>query len=855
MSWLFNRYPYSCVLDYKPGFFLSWLLYRLFKRVQIDENISSKLKQLQREGTVVYAIKYRGHLDYLLYHFRLRRGRLPYPRVAFDLNMAFFVPLRNLFKILKSHLTRIIRREHKPSPLEAGLYNEALKKGVPLLLCLIDPGRFKRQFLHEEIDPIEFLVETQKTMEKPIFLVPTLVLYKRSPEKAGHGLKEILFGYRDNPGPIRKIFLFFRYYRKAFIDFGDVINLKSFVQLHLNGEKTPSEMGKEIRDTLIESIDIQKRIILGPIVKPRQLVKERVLNDPMVLEAIERLSGGDPKDKVQLKQKAGEFFEEIASDYSPTYVAIARLILRFLWNKLFEGIDLEPTQLSRLREWARKGPVIFVPSHKSHIDYLVLNYILFEYYIHLPRIAAGQNLAFWPMGHIFRKCGAFFIRRTFSGARLYAKVFSAYVYSLLEEGYSIQFYIEGGRSRSGKLVLPKTGLLSILLDGYKSGVCRDLVFVPVSIVYDRVPEEKSYILEQEGVPKERESFKQFLKTRHFLKKKYGKIYIRVAQPFSFRQYLGDADGKEINIEHRLALDLVDSINRVTLVTPLSLVACALLTKHRRGFRYGELAITVKELVSYLQRKNAPTATSLNDLENTLRETINLLISWKMLEEIKEAGSKESYYSLDEEKKRELEYYKNSIVHFFVPASFVACSLLSAPHEFVDTKQVEKDYDFLMHVFKNEFIFHTHTNTRKEIQDVLSFFLSSEILKESERTQDMILTKKGYEKLPIWAGLIKTFIEAYWIAAKTLLEAEEKRKKRAELLKRMKALGAKFLESGLIDHMEAISLITFKNALSFLHEEYILAASKANLEESELMEEISRMAERLYSYSRFDKTYH
>ncbi|GAI54342.1 unnamed protein product, partial [marine sediment metagenome] len=159
--------------------------------------------------------------------------------------------------------------------------------------------------------------------------------------------------------------------------------------------------------------------------------------------------------------------------------------LTWFWKKIFEGVDVDMTGLAKVREWARRGPLIYVPSHKSHIDYLVLNYVLYNYHMHTPRVTAGKNLAFWPMGQIFRKCGAFFIRRSFKREKLYSEVFQRYIKSLLEEGHPIEFFIEGGRSRNGKLMLPKTGFLSILLQAYHEGFCNDLIFVPASITYDR----------------------------------------------------------------------------------------------------------------------------------------------------------------------------------------------------------------------------------------------------------------------------------------------------------------------------------------------------------------------------------
>jgi glycerol-3-phosphate O-acyltransferase len=201
--------------------------------------------------------------------------------------------------------------------------------------------------------------------------------------------------------------------------------------------------------------------------KSRQQFKEIVLMDKRVSEKIQSMSSGNKKKLRQMRKKAGEYFDEIAADYNITYIQFFHMALNWFWKKIFEGIHVDKVALAKVREWARKGTLVYVPSHKSHIDYLILNYVLFTHHMHIPRVAAGRNLAFWPMGHIFRKSGAFFIRRSFSGATLYLEVFNRYIKALLEEEHPIEFFIEGGRSRNGKLVLPKTGFLSILLQAHK----------------------------------------------------------------------------------------------------------------------------------------------------------------------------------------------------------------------------------------------------------------------------------------------------------------------------------------------------------------------------------------------------
>ncbi|MBW1769256.1 MAG: 1-acyl-sn-glycerol-3-phosphate acyltransferase, partial [Deltaproteobacteria bacterium] len=581
------------------------------------------LRQMNRKGTVVYAVKYRGQLDYLLYHYNFRKKRLPYPKIAFDLNISLFLPLTKYFKVIVSQLSSLFRYGRLPSPYQSGFYKDAIQNGTTSLIFLVDPKGFIRHFIHAEKDHLQFLLETQKEMDRPIFIVPQLILYKKTPEKDYSNLMHIFFGFKDHPGFIRKIVLFLRNYQLSIIDFGRPLDLKTYLK-----DQPPTrplyDMAAEIRQMLIESIDGQKRVVLGPIMKSRQQIKEIVLMDPKVKKSIEGTVSGDPKKLRQLRKKAGEYFDEIAADYNVSYIELFSIALNWLWNKIFDGIDVDTAGQALVREWARRGPMIYVPSHKSHIDYLLLNYVLFNYHMHVPRTAAGKNLTFWPIGYIFRKSGAFFMRRSFKGEKLYVEVFTRYIKALLEEGHPIEFFIEGGRSRDGKLVLPKTGFLSILLQAYKEGFCNDLIFVPTSINYDRILEEKSYQNEISGERKEKENLWQMLKARQFLKRKYGKIYVRFNSPFSLKEYLSQTDLPDKNIHRELAFHLVQSINTVTLVTPLSLVATAILTNHRRGFYLTELAETVDILLGFLKGYKAPMAATLAEPSKVVENTLSLL---------------------------------------------------------------------------------------------------------------------------------------------------------------------------------------------------------------------------------------
>jgi glycerol-3-phosphate O-acyltransferase len=839
---------YPSVLDHKPGFLLNRLLYILFKNVQFAQDMSDTLRQLNRQGTVVYAIKYRGHLDYLLYHYRFRTSRLPYPKIAFGMNMSTFLPLTHFLRVLKFQISYFFKNRKFPDPFVSGFFSAAIQGGTSALLCLIDPKGFMRHFIHSEKDPLHFLLETQRQMDRPIFVVPQLILYKKTPEKASPTLKDIFFGYKDNPGIIRKVALFFRHNRRAFIDFGKPLNLKTYLE-EQPVERPLEEISNEIRQILIEGIDIQKRVIIGPVMKTRQQLKEIVLKDNDVMQAIEKTASKNKQNHKDIRKQADKIFDEIAADYNINYVQFFHLALSWLWKKIYQGIDVDNASLAVVRQMAGKGSMVYVPSHKSHIDYLVLNYILFEHHMHIPRIAAGQNLAFWPMGYIFKKSGAFFIRRTFKGLSLYPRIFTRYVKQLLHEGHPLEFFIEGGRSRSGKLIMPKTGFLSILIQAFEEGYSDDLMFIPVSISYDRILEEKSYEKELVGEKKQNESIKQILSARRFLKRKHGKIYIRFAQPISLHQYLEQKAILPHAALQPLAFDLIRSINRVAVVTPLALIASAILTGHRRGFQVHELLATVNIFRDFLNKEKIPIATSMKNLEDAVIETISVMSGRKIIDRIEDADGKEAFYYVQDEKKKELEYYKNSIIHFFVLHSFVAVSLLTKRDEIKSREAILEDYGFLKNLFKNEFVYNNEKSIEEELDQVIGCFIEASYITPSNDNDGYKLTRLGYDRLSVWAGFARTFIESYWIAVRSYMHIEKNGKKKSDLFGRMSELGLKYHKHGVIEHTEGISTASLENATRFIRENVLDQREGSEKRNSQTNDKMIEMAKRLYDLLR------
>lgn len=846
-----NRASYPFILDHKPKFFLNWILYRLFKRVLFNKDMTGDLRRMSSEGMVLYVIKYKGLLDYLLYHYRFRMSRLPYPKIAFDLNMSLVLPLSQLFRIFRFYMAHLFKHGSLPNPVENGFLEDAIKRGETALLCLVNPEGFSRSFLHAQKDPLQLVLETQGRMERPVFIVPQLILYKKTPEKENPGLLDIFFGFKDKPGVLRKIVLFFRHNRKAFIDFGEPLNLQEYLK-NVSSERPMEEVTGEVRQMLLDRIDRQKRVILGPVMKSRQLIKENVLKDGRVVEAIQGSVGKSGSARAK-KKEAARYFDEIAADYNVAYVQFSSMVLTWLWKKMFHGIDVNHSELAKVREWAGKGPLIYIPSHKSHIDYLILNYILYNNQMFVPRIAAGKNLSFWPVGPFFRKAGAFFIRRSFKGAKVYAAVFTRYVKALIEEGHPLEFFIEGGRTRSGKLVLPKIGFLSILVEAFREGYCSDLVFVPVSIVYDRVVESQAYLKEVGGGEKAKETFSQVVATRHFLKKKYGKIYLRFGEPVSLKEFYAKESEVKTRTEKRLAFRLIRAINEVTLVTPVGLAAAAILTRHRRGFYLTELAETVNLITRFLERHHMPMAESLSDPQTAMDETMTLLTKNNVVSMLEDVDGSGTFYFVDEEKKMELEFYKNSVIHFFIRHAFLALSLLTGSENVKSDSDIIDDYRFLKRLFRYEFIYEGPITAPQEIESTVSYFLELLLIERNPEDNGYVLTRSGFEELPQWAAFIKPFLESYWIATRCIIgEKERKVWQRGDELKTMSSMGQRFQKMGIVDHIEAVSQTNFKNAMRFMKEEGFPLSGKQKEAGPEGIEKLAALSQRLYDLMRYNR---
>lgn len=828
--WLSGQeFHYSGFLPSRPSLLLRFTLGPFFDKVTVKPRHLERLRELGKQGVVVYALKYRSHLDFLFFSRRYRQLGVPAPEVAFDLNLWIFQPLAHLFQIVTATLNYLTRKRSWPNPYQDGYFLRILKERRSALLFLVDQVGFRQRFLKPREDPLRHLLEIQEQVDFPIFVVPQLVMYTQDPIREDKGLLDVFFGDRENPGRLRKLWLCLRRAKKAVVEVAEPINLQELLP-------APSAQGliaQELRQELIRRLDQKRWLVTGPVIKSREELLELTLTDPGLTRFMEHLAETEKKKLSKIKKNAQDYFWEIAADFNLIVVPIMHRLVQWLSRTLFDGIVFDSEGFEKVREAGQRGPLIFIPCHKSHLDYLILTNLIYQHHLHPPRIAAGKNLAFWPLGPLFRGSGAFFIRRRFLGGKLYAEVLYHYLKTLIKSGNNLEFFIEGGRSRTGKLVLPKLGLLHMILRAYFEGAAQDLIFVPTFIGYDQVLEEKAYLSELEGRKKEAESVGQLVKARKFLKGRYGKAYIQFSEPISLTEYLSaqpalekDHQEKIRILSNDLALKVVQAINRISVVTPVSLVCAGLLTYPRKGVYRRELFKIIQVLYDYLKFRQVPLADSLHNLPQAVEETLALCESRKLITPIeKEEGLADELglggYSIDESKRPLLEYYKNNIIHFFLPAALVSLASLSGPAYDFERRQVVDDVRFLTDFFKYEFLFNG-VNPEEMVEDTLSYFAAREVVVSLTGGENRYtLSASGLKEMAYFANLLYNYLESYWIVFRSIKFLQKKPRSEKDFLKRINSIGQKLHKLGEVERAEALSEANYQNALKLFGEKGII----------------------------------
>ncbi len=567
------------------------------------------------------------------------------------------------------------------------------------------------------------------------------------------------------------------------------------------------------------ALDRAERRLRGNRYKVPRFVHEDILTRPAFRGHMAKLARELGESEARVSRRAAKCLREIAASHRPVVIDLVVQLWNFMIRRSYDVV-YDEREIEGLRRLAAQHPVVYLPSHKSNLDHPSLQWVLHENGFPPNHTAGGINMNFFPMGPLMRRSGVFFIRRTFKDDTVYKAVLQHYLDYLIEKRFPLEWYIEGGRSRSGKLLPPRFGLLAYVVDAYRRGKSDDVQLVPVSIAYDQISDVGDYAAEQRGGDKERESFGWFLRVLRRLRQRYGSVQVCFGEPVSLAKQLGppdpqaepDPDTTNLALQ-KIAFEVCVRINHATPVTAISLVCLVLLGRGDRAMSVGEMVQSLHNLVTYAVRRRLPGSEELDLTDpDGVKRTLDLLTSSDLLTRYDEGP--EPVYAIGPDQHLSAAYYRNSVIHYFVNGAISELALLHA-HE---TDEPDRKHAFYEEAFrlrdllKFDFFFEEKDAFRAQIDRELSLH-APDWQARVARGPDGILSLFPRIRPLSAHRIVRPFLEAYRVVAEVLERLEpEAPFDNALVLKQSLAMGHQYLLQRHIQRAESVSQALFSTAL-------------------------------------------
>ncbi len=529
---------------------------------------------------------------------------------------------------------------------------------------------------------VQLIAAAAAQPEFDVDLVPVAIFWGRAPHKEESWWRELIAEDWVLVGRFRRFLNVVFNGRNTLVYFGEPLSLREYVRDDIGEQRSVRRALRALRSTL----RAQRASTIGPDLSHRRTMVQQILKTQAVRRAVR-----DEMQARKLQRRAAllaarKYALEIAANYSQNFITFMSAILGRVWNWLYDGVEIE--HIEKLREVGDGAEIIYVPCHRSHMDYILLSYVIYRKGFAVPHVAAGINLNMPVIGRFLRKGGAFFLRRSFKGDALYAAVFTKYLGFMMARGHPLEYFIEGGRSRTGRLLAPRTGMLSMTVRSFLRDPKRPVFFMPVYFGYERIVEGRTYIGELSGKPKQKESvFAALRSALSVMRSKFGRVHVNFGQPIALDDLLAkhNPNWNRENSENEdpragwvsqaigdLAVRINVEINATAAVTPINLVAMAMLATARQAMPESELERQI-DLYKQLLR-DAPYSPLVTVTEDSGAQIINYAESLKLLDRQKHALG--DIMRMSEENAVLATYYRNNILHLFAMPSLLACAFVN-----------------------------------------------------------------------------------------------------------------------------------------------------------------------------------
>jgi glycerol-3-phosphate O-acyltransferase len=582
----------------------------------------------------------------------------------------------------------------------------------------------------------DLILALQQDGEIDLQIVPVSVYWGRPLAKQKHWLQVLFADTWAMAGRTRRFFTLLLHGKKTSLIFSRPIELQAIA-------KQCDHSAEALHDFLLAQLTRQREATFGPQITSRKVMTNDVLQATGAQQAIEEASNSQKISLKKARSKATRYCREIFADCTQLTIEIMLRLLRYFWRRFYAGID--SYNLDTLKQTALTHQLVYVPCHRSHVDYLLLSYVIYMENLAIPYIAAGNNLDVPFIGRILRGGGAFFIRRSFKDNPLYSSVMRAYVNRLVELGVPLEYFIEGGRSRTGRLLRPKLGMLDMTVQAHIRSQSRPMAFIPVYIGYEKLIEGKSYIGELYGEKKKRESLFGALGAIFKLKGHFGRVTASFGNPIMLSEVLDQSmPGWQKQVEQieqkpdwyskaivTLSERVMIEINRACVVNPINLIATLLLATPRQSIDMQDL-IQQSKFIALLIR-SIPAFSSLRISEDFDARQIRRIARQGLLH-IRQHPLGEIIY-LKPKDSAAMSYYRNNSLHTLIMPALIACCFTNARQ--MTVSRMMKITRFLYPFLKSEL----HLEwSEDELQDLMTAILSGMVAQKV-----LIKTKTGYKR--------------------------------------------------------------------------------------------------------------
>ena len=578
-------------------------------------------------------------------------------------------------------LEQACREAGMPEPLRPFDIAGVARQRAMFALSRRDGWWFQRPRSRTHSETLAQLLDASRAhADLDVQLIPVSIFVGRAPDRESGWFRVLFAENWGVVGSFRRLLAILLNGRGTIVQFATPISLRSVLASERDAPNTLRKVSRVLRAHFRR----QRAMVIGPDLSHRRTLIDGVLNAAPVQSAIDTTASRENVGKEQATNKARDFAWEIAADLSHPFVRSVSFLLTGLWDRIYHGVQIH--HFDKLRAIAPGHEVIYVPCHRSHIDYLLMSYLLYRNGMVVPHIAAGQNLNLPVLGAILRRGGAFFMRRSFKGDPLYSTVFREYMSQLFARGVALEYFIEGGRSRTGRLLTPRGGVLSMTLRSFLRESHRPVVFQPVYIGYEKIMEGDSYIGELSGKPKEKESLLGLFRAFGKLRENYGKVAVNFGEPVflaplldgvdaDWRAATADPEGKPAWLGRAvdvLAERIQININRAADVNPINLLALALLSTPKHAMAEADLLAQIdlsRALLTALPYSDRLTITELSAAE-IIAYGENMRAIARIEHPLGDVLTCEGKNAVL------LSYFRNNVLHLTATAAWVACCFLN-----------------------------------------------------------------------------------------------------------------------------------------------------------------------------------